>query len=90
MFYEQATANAELNMGDVAKTYWMLKHSRLPHKRVDELELKVDGDLARYNEIQLLIRMAKSEGHKLDPDGQGNYPVLALVLATGRLVAKSL
>ena len=49
-------------LNNVGKTHLYFRGSGLPGKRLEELRLKVDGDLTRYNDIvSLTQRIAKFE-----------------------------
>ena len=64
MLLEEAAEKAGLDINNVAKTHLFLKHSGLPDRRVEDLRLKVNGDLNRFDDIVSLVqRFAKSEAH---------------------------
>ena len=62
LFYDEAEEHAGLHINDVGKTYMLLRMSGSPHKLIDDLKLKIDGDLSRFGEIYTyLSRLVKSE-----------------------------
>ena len=55
LFYDEAEEYAGLNMNDVGKTYMLFRMIGLPDKLIDDIKLKVDGDLSRFSEIYTYI-----------------------------------
>ena len=63
--YEEAELKATLNLNEVGRTHLLLKRSGLPEKYIDDLKLKIDGDLSKYEEIvAILTRLAKENDVK--------------------------
>ena len=74
MLLEEATEKAGLDINNVAKTHIFLKHSGLPERKLEDIRLRVGGDLQRFDEIITLVqRFAKSEAAQHSPAGRYNY-----------------
>ena len=60
--FEDASRLANYGINDVARSHKLLKHSSLSDERKDDLLLKLNFDLARYDELRrLLEKLAKSK-----------------------------
>ena len=58
--YDDAEDKAGLQINDIGKTHLLLKYIDLPPKLLDDIKLKVSGDMSRYHEIvKLLHRLSK-------------------------------
>ena len=75
--YEEAEEMCGLQINAVGLSHLLLKHSGLPERLLDDIRLKVNGNLENFTEILgLLRRMAKSETHNKNPEpgrGQAFY-----------------
>ena len=64
--YEEAHDSAQLTVNDVCLSYLLLRGCGLPTAKIDDIKLKVNGDMSQYRQIlALLTRLAKQEqnGH---------------------------
>ena len=73
MTYDEAHLNSGLEINDVGKSYLLLRTSGLSDRSKDDIRLKLDGDLSRFEELmQLLQRMAHEE-----TDASSSIPEMA-------------
>ena len=69
MNLEDAEQKASLEIGDVCKTYLFLKWSGLTQKQQDDIRLKLDGDLSKFEEMMALVqRLAKHQQAQSHPE----------------------
>ena len=56
LVYDEANDVSGLEINDIGRTHLLLKYSEMPQKKIDDIKLKVDGDLRRYNDIKAITR----------------------------------
>ena len=60
--YDEASTKAGLNINDNGRTTLLLRGSNLHSKKIDELLLKIDGDMSKYKELTTIMkRIGKRE-----------------------------
>ena len=61
--YDDAETKTNLQINEIGKTHLLLRHSELSSKIIDDIKLKMNGDLSRYTEMsQLLHRLSRCGG----------------------------
>ncbi|CAK0865187.1 unnamed protein product [Prorocentrum cordatum] len=64
MTYDEANQNSGLEINDVGRSYLLLRTSGLSDRLKDDIKLKLDGNLSRFEDLMnLLQRMAHAETH---------------------------
>ncbi len=60
--YEDATLYANLGMNDIGKCFLFFSQSNIDSKDLDDLRMKVNGDLSRFEEmVAIMLRLSKNE-----------------------------
>ena len=55
---------ANLQMNDVGKAFWLLRGAGLTDRQLFDLRLRVDGDMSKYQEIRGLLSRMFADGAK--------------------------
>ena len=62
--YDEAEAQSNLQLNEVAKFYLWFKQSGLPTKFIEDIKLQLHGDLARFNEARTLALRLSQRGQE--------------------------
>ena len=55
--FDEAESRGGLVLNDTGKCHMFLKYSGLEEKRIEDINLKVSGDLSRYQEVKNLLHL---------------------------------
>ena len=69
--YEDAVRFGGLNVNDIGKCWLFFSRSGLPDRQLQDLRLKVNGDMTRFSEmVRLQLKLSKNDEAAMD-QGQG-------------------